>query len=179
MSFVRRTTSLAPLARLSLLTLLLLGCGTEDRTATPTDGASDREEVVEVATELEVRDVDAAARTLRDVIETLGGHVEQSERAELARVRTEIEVAEAEERVLVDRVREASLDVTIRHHTPAWRDEPLAAMSAAFSGGIETSWSVLVALGVVGAALTPALVVLALLGLALRTMRRALARRAS
>jgi hypothetical protein len=69
--------------------------------------------------------------------------------------------------------------VTIRHHTPAWRDEPLAAMSAAFSGGIETSWSVLVALGVVGAALTPALVVLALLGLALRTMRRALARRAS
>jgi hypothetical protein len=98
---------------------------------------------------------------------------------ELARVRAEIEVAETEERVLVDRVRYATLEVTIRQHTPAWRDAPIAAMGRAFSGGIETSWSVLVALGVIGAALTPALVVLALLGLALRTMRRALARSAS
>jgi hypothetical protein len=232
MSLVRPTTSLASLTRLSLLALLLLGCGTEDRTAPPTDGAGEREEVVELATDLEVRDVGEALRALRTSVEVLGGHVERSERAELAhlvvrvpvealedvrgeldaldperteregrldvtrtradlgarlhsarateerllalladrtatladvlaaerelaRVRTEIEVAETKERVLLERVRYASLDVTIRHRTPAWRDELLAAMGRAFSSGIETSWSVLVALGVIGAALTP------------------------
>lgn len=264
MSLVRSTTSLASSTRLArlavslraLLALVLFGCANEDRSPPPTSGGGEREEIVEISTELEVSDVSAALGSLRTAIEARGGHVQSSDRSELARlvvrvpldglddvrteldqldpdrteresrldvtrthadlgarlrsahateerllalladrtatladvlaaerelarVRAEIEAAETEERVLVDRVRSATLEVTIRQHTPAWRDEPLAAMGRAFSGGIETSWSVLVALAVTGAALTPALVVLALLGLALRAMRRALARTAS
>lgn len=92
--------------------------------------------------------------------------------AELARVRLTIEQAESEERTLVDRVSYASLEVTITHHAPAWRDEPLAAMGHALLGGVTAAWTVLVGLLVVAAAASPTLAMLAALAMLLRAAYR-------
>lgn len=95
--------------------------------------------------------------------------------SELARVRTTIEQAESEERALVDRVTYASLDVTLTERTPAWRDEPLAAMGRAVLGGVAAAWTILVGLLVVTAAVSPALALLAAIVMLARAAYRRLA----
>ncbi|MBX7191756.1 MAG: DUF4349 domain-containing protein [Sandaracinaceae bacterium] len=92
---------------------------------------------------------------------------------ELARVRAEIEQQDAEERTLVDDVAYATVEIRVRARAIAWRDEPLAAMARAFSGGLEATWSGLVSLAVIGAALSPAFALIAALVMMTRRLRRA------
>ncbi len=58
----------------------LASCASEDRVMPSTDGASSPEEIVEIASDLAVRDVGDALRSLRERVDALGGRVESSER---------------------------------------------------------------------------------------------------